>query len=116
VTATIVEERDAAAQEGHALGTLLELLDDRDLALHRLTDRAVVEAQLGSRIPIADAWMPTRCSAELAFGETYSTCTARRATSRRRPLAAPRSSRRRRCGNGNDPAAIIDTKFSNTDP
>ena len=55
--------------------------------------------------------MPTRCSAELAFGDTY--CTSPSASSHITPsptrgaaLESPA-----RCGNGNVPIAIMRTKL-----
>ena len=63
------QDRQAAAQQGD-VGRRLELLDDRRSAARR----PCAPCRRGSRArpascPTALAWMPTRCSAELAFGE-----------------------------------------------
>jgi hypothetical protein len=75
-----------------------------------------VEAELGKADPIGEAWMPTRCNAELALGDTYCTWDRASSTITPSPTRGAALESPTRCGNGNEPAAIIETKFSNTAP
>ena len=64
-------------------------------------------------MPTGLAWMPTRCSAELAFGDTYETVPVASRVSTPSPTRGAALESATRPSNGNEPASIILANFSN---